>query len=1060
MITCIIKKDFRAIILLVFSFAGLVQYQFLLAQVSIGGQPYSFASTNWSATDVPLINMPYIDIDALRAEDALNDHKGEAYRFGQTIDVNISLQTEGIAEILPDGSRLYRLQIRSKKAKMINLVYNQFQIPDGARFYLYNPDHSDLIGAFTAANNKPHLKFSTGFIKGDVTILEYYEPADAAFPGIINISKVVHGYRGLGRVEKDYGNSGSCNNNVNCPEGADWQDQKRSVALIISGGFRSCTGAMVNNVRENCVPYFLTANHCLDNDVETWVFMFNYESPTCANQDGPTNQTVSGCELKASAAASDFALLELSELPPPQYNIYYSGWSNATAAAVNSTCIHHPSGDIKKITFNNNTVTANDGSIPNNRFWEMVWEDGTTEPGSSGSPLFDQDRRIVGQLYGGSASCFSMSASDIYGSFAYSWNHGSVSTSRLRDWLDPDNTGTITLNGRSCSEPAFDLDAAAVEVLAPANLLCNETSVSPQVVISNYGAVNLTSATVTVSLETGVSVTQNWTGNLDFIETATVTMPSMAVGPGIHLLTISVSNPNGSSDQNAANNTYVYLFKVIIGPEVTVSIGTDEYPEETSFTVSQGTDIIYEGNGLNETNSIETFNFCLAPGCYTLRILDSYGDGITNGTFNVSAAGQTVVSGNTNFGTQLVVQFCIEEPQNVTADFSANDSDICIGQSVMFNAAYSGTPATYSWTFEGGTPATASSPNVTVNYPAAGTYNVSLSVSANGTSAQQTLNDYITVGLSANLLPTNASNPISNDGSIGTAVQIGTPPYTYQWSNGQSTPSASNLAAGTYSVTITDFTGCYAIQNIELGSNIPAMQANITPLPLNICQGETINLSATSNNTPIAWNWQISGPNNYNQNFTTAAPTITLSEAGTYTIQLTLNDAYSSSSTSSTLSAKSSPQITSNITQPTLWASNGAIALNTEGGSPPYTYIWNNGSTENNLSNVGEGSFTVTVSDADGCKTILSENIPYLVNNPSGVVLFPSPAAVVLSAYNSNDAERVVLVELFDAGGRLIGAYNLEKGLTTLPLNAAAGIYLARISIDGQVKQTTKVLLR
>lgn len=1045
-------------LLLLFALVGTLVQQGLYAQVSIGGQPYSFAGNGLSA-DVPLINMPYIDVAALQAEDAVYDHKGEAFRFGQATDVDISLQTDGMEEVLPDGSRLYRLLIRSKKAKTINLVYNHFHIPDGARFYLYNPNHSDLIGAFTSANNKDHLKFSTGFIKGEVTVLEYYEPADAAFPGIINISKVVHGYRGLGHMEKDYGDSGSCNNNVNCPVGADWQNEKRSVAVIISGGFRSCTGAVINNVRQDCVPYFLTANHCLDNDVETWVFMFNYESPTCANQDGPTNQTVSGCELKANAQASDFALLELSELPPPEYNVYYAGWSNGTAAAAGSTCIHHPSADIKKITINDDVLIANDGTIPNNKFWEMVWEDGTTEPGSSGSPLFDPNHRIVGQLYGGGASCFSTSASDVYGSFAYSWNHGTGPSSRLRDWLDPDNTAAVTVDGHSCSEPAFDLDAAAVGVLAPADLLCNVSSISPEVSIVNYGAANLTNATVSVALETGESVSQNWTGNLAFVEQATVTLPAMPVGPGVHTLSVTVSNPNGGSDQNAANNTYTYAFNVVYGPDVSVSIGTDEYPEETSFSISQAGNIFYEGDGLNTLNGIETFDFCLPPGCYTLRIYDSYGDGISNGTYSVSAAGEVVTSGNTNFSTQMSVSFCIENTQTVNANFSANNTGVCAGQSVTFNAAYVGT-ANYNWTFEGAVPATATGPSVTVMYPNAGNYDVALSVSAGGAPAQQTLSDYITVGIQADISANNAANPISNDGSASVQINIGTAPYTYQWSNGQNEATAYSLSVGAYSVTVSDANSCQTVLTTAIESNISAMQATAIADRLNVCKGENITLSANTNNMPTTWLWQVNGPNNYNQTATNSSPTITLSEVGNYTVLLTVSDAFTTATTTLTLSADAAPQVTADVAEPSLGSNNGGITLNVSGGVGPYTYLWNNGNSSNGLENIGEGEYSVTVTDNQGCKTTLSETIAYQINDPSGVVLFPSPTSVVVSAYNSHADNKSVQVELFDAAGKLMGVYNLESGLSTLPVNVATGIYLARISIDGEVVTTTRLMLR
>ena len=123
--------------------------------------------------------------------------------------------------------------------------------------------------------------------------------------------------------------------------------------------------------------------------------------PGCSNQDGPTYQTVQGSTLLANSSGSDFGLLRLTETIPELYDVNYAGWDATGNTPSTPVCIHHPSGDIKKITFDYDNA-SNAGN-----FWDInSWDDGTTEPGSSGSPLFDgNSHRIVGQLYGGIASC-------------------------------------------------------------------------------------------------------------------------------------------------------------------------------------------------------------------------------------------------------------------------------------------------------------------------------------------------------------------------------------------------------------------------------------------------------------------------------------------------------------------------------------------------------------------------------------------------------------------------------------------------------------------------------
>ena len=213
---------------------------------------------------------------------------------------------------------------------------------------------------------------------------------------------------------------------MSCSEALEWQDEIRSVAMILtSGGSRICTGSLVNNASQDLTPYFLTANHCLGGN-NSWIFMFNYESPTCSNQNGPTNMTLSGSSLLANSSSSDVALLLLNESPPENYNVHFAGWDVSGNIPSIPVGIHHPSGDIKKISFDYDNA-SNSGN-----YWDVdSWDDGTTEPGSSGSPLFDgQTHRIIGQLYGGVASCTNFGY-DTYGKTSVSWNLG------LSEYLDP-----------------------------------------------------------------------------------------------------------------------------------------------------------------------------------------------------------------------------------------------------------------------------------------------------------------------------------------------------------------------------------------------------------------------------------------------------------------------------------------------------------------------------------------------------------------------------------------------------------------------------------------------
>lgn len=415
----------------------MIVFTLLVGQVSIESTPKSFSLEQ--SVEIETQILPAFDIQKFIEEDEMErtSSQQKPYRFANPISVDFNMNTHGTWNINDDGSSIWQFSIESPGAHSLNLIYDRFNIPEGAEFFVYSEDREMVLGAFTNYNHKPHGGFSTAPVVGDVIILEYNEPASPEFSGEISIDIVAHDYRDVFfNEERGYGDSGSCNNNVNCAVGDDWRDEIRSVAMILtSGGSRLCTGSLVNNTSQDLAPYFLTANHCLGGN-NSWIFMFNYESPSCNNQNGPTNMTVSGSSLLANSSTSDFALLLLNETPPESYNVHYAGWDVSGSTPSIPVGIHHPSGDIKKISFDYNNA-SNSGN-----YWDVNnWEDGTTEPGSSGSPLFDGvTQRIIGQLYGGTASCTSITY-DTYGKTSTSWNLG------MSNYLDPNNTGASFING-------------------------------------------------------------------------------------------------------------------------------------------------------------------------------------------------------------------------------------------------------------------------------------------------------------------------------------------------------------------------------------------------------------------------------------------------------------------------------------------------------------------------------------------------------------------------------------------------------------------------------------
>ena len=382
--------------------------------------------------------MPKINIDKLLAEDEIDKEAGLPFRFGYEFKVNFNMQNSGTWTEIQSG-RIWTLKIVSHGAYSINLAYDKFYLPENSELYICNEDKTVLQGPITSKNNTPNKQFASDLIEGSAIILEYFEPIEVKGKGIISISKVVHAYRNLfSDATKGFGSSGSCNIDINCPEGQNWQAESNSVALIIFGNY-SCSGALINNTCQDFTPYLLTANHCSQGrDVGDWVFRFQYKSPICGGGDDYSYYSYYGASLQASNSISDFSLLELNQCPSGNTGIAMSGWSRNNNAPNSVVGIHHPAGDVMKIATDNEQPTS---ELNNTHWFVDDWNLGTTEGGSSGSPLYDMNHRIIGQDHAGDGypACHTEKGT-YYGRFDVSWTNG------LGNFLDPNNTGAMTTN--------------------------------------------------------------------------------------------------------------------------------------------------------------------------------------------------------------------------------------------------------------------------------------------------------------------------------------------------------------------------------------------------------------------------------------------------------------------------------------------------------------------------------------------------------------------------------------------------------------------------------------
>ena len=257
---------------------------------------------------------------------------------------------------------------------------------------------------------------------------------------------------------------GDCHVNINCSLGDDWQLVKGSVVHL--DALENCTGVLINNTREDEKAYIFTAAHCVftNNKYQAPVVYFNYESPTCIGEDGLKNHSRSGAILIATgdtlentrdADSLDFALLELTNAPPDSFTPYFAGWYRGTTYATNTTTIHHPQSAVKKIAIDNESPQI---SLHDETYWDvnglkrfshwriLEWDTGTTEFGSSGCPLYNENQLVIGTLSGGTANCL-IPKNDYFTRFDLAWDYYPEPWKQLKHWLDPENTGVMSLGG-------------------------------------------------------------------------------------------------------------------------------------------------------------------------------------------------------------------------------------------------------------------------------------------------------------------------------------------------------------------------------------------------------------------------------------------------------------------------------------------------------------------------------------------------------------------------------------------------------------------------------------
>lgn len=445
----------------------------ITGQISYGGKPLPLTAdtgTRLLTTSRDLfVEMPSFDKQAALWRSNQDKSKFKSLEFAHKFDVHLRPDNSGVSFTF-DNMQVWRVGIRSRGAYSLNILFSKFNIPEGAKMFVYNTDQSEVLGSYTHKNNSDLNLLPVQPIGGDELIVEYQVPIDKANEGEIEIGDVNHDFIGIFRATEPRDPTQSCHPNLICyPENI--EAGSGVVGLIINGD-TYCTGSLINNSSEDGTPYLLTSTHCLNNDFDneflnnrrydvvagSIVAFFNYNSPTCTPDiRGPIQMTLASADSVLISERYDISLLKFKETPPQEYQPHLLGWNAESAPAAPFHGIHHPNGGIKKVAVDEGSLGVGSFNDPRynmepGAFWIVRdWEIAATEGGSSGSPLLDREKHIVGTLTGGESYCSSPRGPDIYSSLNKFWNiEGSLDNPNpISYYLDPNDSGVLKISGRN-----------------------------------------------------------------------------------------------------------------------------------------------------------------------------------------------------------------------------------------------------------------------------------------------------------------------------------------------------------------------------------------------------------------------------------------------------------------------------------------------------------------------------------------------------------------------------------------------------------------------------------
>ena len=594
----------------------LVAILFLIPCVYLAGQDKQYV-INENKSEVSLI----IDMKktSFTVDNLLRKRMGQPLLEARLFQLGINMDTVGIwTESSNKKENIWKLQVEVPQAEAFFIELEDFYLPEGTQLYVYNKNNVKEATVFTHKDNPKGGAYSLENIFGDNVVLEYVANKNITEKPRIHLLDVGYKYSDESESISGYKRSQPCMININCAEGADWQVQKKGVVQIRSTktdniNSNLCTGTLINNTNNDRKPYILTAYHCLEKvnvtNPNNFRFFFDYEASGCESPaNAPSYKFHRGAEVKVLipyVGGSDGALLELTEEIPDDWDVYFNGWDreNSTNNMTDGAIIHHPNGDVKKITLYEEKPQSGiwEGNPAEQTHWIIKYavNSGATEGGSSGSPLFNRNGLVIGTLTGGDNSCTSYLNPDYYGKVWYHWDRSANGNEYMSKYLDPGNTGQTSIAGLHNIE---NIDYELVLDKTYIGMLQNESATIN--ILSGNGEYTITSSNPNVA-------------------TAKVTDKTISVQPvGFGTTTLTITDKKGKTKEVTVYIRRDIDFSVVDNKQMKISMydgNADSDRIKQVRVITLDADVLYNKTNLDvESHQIDMSLF--GKGFYIIQV--------------------------------------------------------------------------------------------------------------------------------------------------------------------------------------------------------------------------------------------------------------------------------------------------------------------------------------------------------------------------------------------------------------------------------------------------------